>query len=364
MMEFHISRDARNRYQFAETLFSFTGNVVFANVAASREFAHRMNLVRDVKNHPELAVNAGALYVMGLIDEASHAVMASYRQRLDPNVMVDALSFFSEQVGSEALEKMLLTFVQRFPGSTVYRGEHTAEEWLAGSTAGISHRAAAIEEMMLLWMANRNTAFRPFEELFEDSTLAEKTAYRRVAEQFPTYFATRPLIPIAGAAPVNLFDLLRAPAVTAPGSLSEQLSVIRSKWVSLLGEGLQKCLPEIYCMKKTWRFGCVSILPMLNRKPPPGLPQPRPPRKQPAAVARWEHSSGRRLPATPMCQVSVTLPSNMRSSVPTWHGCRPPFWSPRVHTSGLRSFLENTAEPLIASIRFPMKISIYWRGED
>jgi hypothetical protein len=169
MMEFHISRDARNRYQFAETLFSFTGNVVFANVAASREFAHRMNLVRDVKNHPELAVNAGALYVMGLIDEASHAVMASYRQRLDPNVMVDALSFFSEQVGSEALEKMLLTFVQRFPGSTVYRGEHTAEEWLAGSTAGISHRAAAIEEMMLLWMANRNTAFRPFEELFEDS---------------------------------------------------------------------------------------------------------------------------------------------------------------------------------------------------
>ncbi len=48
MMEFHISRDARNRYQFAETLFSFTGNVVFANVAASRELAYRMNLVRDV----------------------------------------------------------------------------------------------------------------------------------------------------------------------------------------------------------------------------------------------------------------------------------------------------------------------------
>ena len=48
MMEFHISRDVRNRYQFAETLFSFTGNVVFANVAASREFAYRMNLVRDV----------------------------------------------------------------------------------------------------------------------------------------------------------------------------------------------------------------------------------------------------------------------------------------------------------------------------
>jgi glycosidase len=242
MMEFHISRGARNRYQFAETLFSFTGNVIFANVAASRQFAYRMNLVRDAQKHPERAVNAGALYVMGLIDEASHAVMASYRQRFDPNVMLDALSFFSEQVGPKELDKMLLTFVQQFPGSSVYRGDHTAREWLAGATDGIPHRAAAIEEMMLLWMANRNAAFRPFEELFEDSSLAEKTAYRRVAEQFPAYFATRPLIPVEGAAPVNLFDLLRAPAVSAPGSLSEQLTVIRSKWKSLLGESLERFL--------------------------------------------------------------------------------------------------------------------------
>src|SRR5208282_1026563 len=214
MMEFHISREVRNRYQFAETLFSFTGNVVFANVAASRQFAYRMNLVRDVQNNPERAVNAGALYAMGLIDEASHAVMARYRQQFDPNVMLDALSFFSGQVGPRELDKMLLTFVEHFPGIGVYRGEQTPQQWLAASTHGVPHRAAAIEEMMLLWMANRNAAFRPFEELFEDSALAEKTAYRKVAEQFPNYFATRPLVPIEGAAPVNLYDLLRAPAVS------------------------------------------------------------------------------------------------------------------------------------------------------
>ena len=63
-----------------------------------------------------------------------------------------------------------------------------------------------------------------------------------MAAQFPAYFATRPLVPIEGAAPVNLYDLLRAPAVSAPGSLSEQLTVIRSQWKSLLGEGLQHFL--------------------------------------------------------------------------------------------------------------------------
>ena len=57
MMEFHISRDARNRYQLADSLFSFSGNVIFANVAASRQFAYRMNLVRNVEKHPERAVN-------------------------------------------------------------------------------------------------------------------------------------------------------------------------------------------------------------------------------------------------------------------------------------------------------------------
>jgi glycosidase len=241
MMEFHISRAVRNRYQFADTLFSFTGNVVFANVAASRQFAFRMNQVRDAHNHPERAVNAGALYVMGLIDEASHALMARYREKFDPNVMLDALSFFSTQVGPDELDKMLLTFVEHFPGSTVFRGEQTAPQWLAGSTGGTPHRAAALEEMMLLWMANRNVAFRPFEELFEDRALAEKTAYRRVTAELPSYFATRPLIPIEGASPVNLFDLLRAPAVSAT-SLSEQLTVIRSKWKSLLGESLDRFL--------------------------------------------------------------------------------------------------------------------------
>ena len=119
MMEFHISRGARDRYQFAGNLFSFTGNVVFANVSASREFAHRMNQVRDVQKHPERAVHAGALYAMGLIDEASHVLLECYRQELDPSVMIDALTWFSDQIGSRELDWMLLSFVEQFPGSLI-----------------------------------------------------------------------------------------------------------------------------------------------------------------------------------------------------------------------------------------------------
>jgi glycosidase len=241
-MEFHISRKARERYQFAESLFSYTGNVVFANMAACREFAQRMNTVRDAEKHPELAVHAGKLYAMGIIDEASHILMARYREQYDPAVMTCALDFFSAQVGPEALEKMLLTFVEQFPGISVIRGMETPRQWLAGQSEGMPHRAAALEELMLLWTANRNEAFQPFEELFEDKTLAEKTVYRRVTRQLPEYFATRPLIPLPGSKPMNLLELLRAPAVDAPRSLADQLAIIRKLWKPLLGDSMEQYL--------------------------------------------------------------------------------------------------------------------------
>ncbi len=242
MMEFHISRQSRKRYQFAQSLFSYTGNVVFANVAACREFALLMNTVRDVEKHPELAVHAGKLYAMGLIDEASHVLMARYREQLDPAVMTAALEFFAAQVGAEALDKMLLTFVKEFPGTSVIRGIDTPRQWLASGTGVTSHRAVALEELLLLWTANRNEAFQPFEELFEEKPLAEKTVYRQVTQQLPDYFATRPLIPLPDAKPMNLLDLLRAPAVGAPRSLADQLALIRKLWKPLLGDSLEQYL--------------------------------------------------------------------------------------------------------------------------
>jgi hypothetical protein len=111
-----------------------------------------------------------------------------------------------------------------------------------GKADGTPHRAAALEELMLLWTANRNEAFLPFEELFEEKTLAEKTVYRQVTGQLNEYFATRPLIPLPGAKPMNLLELLRAPAVGAPRSLADQLALIRKLWKPLLGESLEQLL--------------------------------------------------------------------------------------------------------------------------
>ena len=52
-MEFHIARAVRERVQLDELLFSFTGNVLFANVAASRKLTQRLNALAPANSLPE-----------------------------------------------------------------------------------------------------------------------------------------------------------------------------------------------------------------------------------------------------------------------------------------------------------------------
>ena len=177
LMEFHISRAARDRYQTDQALFSFNGNVIFADVKASRELAHRMNQVRGTEQDPERVVNPGALFAMGLIDEASHLL-----DRALPQVGCPACDSRGTPVvllarGRGPLRSIAAAVRYRVSGSRVYRGEETAKDWLAGSTDGVSHREAAFEEMMMLWLANANPAFQPFLELFDDTPLEEQTPY-------------------------------------------------------------------------------------------------------------------------------------------------------------------------------------------
>ena len=119
-----------------------------------------------------------------------------------------------------------LAFVERFPGTDVYSGSLTPQQWLAGSTAGLPHREAALEELMLLWFENRNPTFTPFRELFDDTDLAEKTVYTDVTAALPTFFATMPEL---GQGRGGIFNLLLE-VLTAGGALSDQLALLRGRW--------------------------------------------------------------------------------------------------------------------------------------
>jgi len=246
-MEFHISRAIREKLEIDGLLFGYTGNVVFADVTASRKLASRLNDTRGPDPDPEKIAHGGALFGMGLIDELNHALVARYREEIDPSVLSDALGWFAAKIGAENVDRLLLRFVEQFPTVAVFQGKLKAEEWLGATTDGLPNREAALEELMLLWLTNRNPAFASFRELFDDRDLQSKSEYPSVTAAFPDYLNTRP--PISSAAG-SLYDVLSAPMLASPDSLTGQLDFIREHWPKYLGKDLPRILLAIDVLRE------------------------------------------------------------------------------------------------------------------
>jgi glycosidase len=246
-MEFHISRNARDRYQFDESLFSLSGNVILPNFHAARVLALKINQKRDLISFPEQAMRAGQVNALGLVDEILHYVVGLYREQRNPRVMQQALDWLYEKLGRAAVDAALRQFADEFPPLAVYRREVTLDAYLEGETEGVPHRQIVLEEMLLLWVANVNPATAPFLELFDDTRLEKETAYLPIVSSLHDFFETQPKFGPDGD---NLVDMLRKPAVAFPYSLPGQLEYMRVHWGLLLRKYLYRLLASLDLIKE------------------------------------------------------------------------------------------------------------------
>jgi len=264
MFEFHVSREARDLYQFDESLFATDGAVVISDFQAAQRFAQRMNVVREADKHPERAVHASEIYAMGLLDEIMHLIVAHYRQQVAPGLFARALAQLRDQLGEDILETTLRAFLERFPPLAVYRGEMTAEDWLDGSSDGLSHREMALEEMVMLWIANQNPALENYRELFDDEPLARTTAYGPAIMGLRGFFGEQPGFADTGK---SIIDVLLEPILASPDSLAGQLRYIREKWAPWLGDMVMKLLTGLDFIEEETR-------PRFGGGPPGPTPPP------------------------------------------------------------------------------------------
>ena len=249
--EFHISRKARDQYEFDDALFSLSGNVVFSNFLATRIFAKKMNDKRDLTRNPEKSMLPGQLNAMGLIDEILHFVAGLYREEAGADLFGRALDFVASRIGKVETDEVLLRFSHHFPNVEVYRGQADAAAFLSGSTDGLSHREVIFEEVMLLWLSNANTAFTPFLELFDDRELRSETAYGSFMDAVKAFFDT---VPSFGPERQNLIDMMRAPALAVPHSLYGQLQYMKDRWGLILGKFLMRLLSSLDFIKEEERL--------------------------------------------------------------------------------------------------------------
>ena len=261
VMEFHVSRKARDALGLEDSLFRSTGNIIMPDFAAARTLARRINERMDAALLPERAVRAGRLNAMALIDEILHDVARLYREGPAPAALAEGLAAVEAAVGSDELSHLLLAFVREYPPLSVYRSEVTELEWLEASPNGVPNRLLAIEELLLLRLANENPAFAPFRFLFDDGgrekgeapaegSLAAKPTYATAISALEEAFAS---LPHFGPDNEDLVTMLRAPMRAEPYSLPGQLDYIRRRWGLMLGERLLRLLGALDLIREEER---------------------------------------------------------------------------------------------------------------
>ncbi len=247
-MEFHISGKARKHYDFSDKLFTYNGNVIFADLRAVREFTAKVNTVRAKEGKQPMSI--GEINALGLMDEIMHAFLAEYRKQYAPRLNADAYDWLDERLGSEKLDEVLKAFCEEFPPLAVLQNRQTVAEYLnTTSPDGLKNRYDTIEELLMLWITNRNpAAMKLAGELFDESVLVEKCDYNKAIMNLDSFARTQPKID-----GFSFIDYLRQPALKHPDSLYDQLDYIRRHWSAILGDFLRRLLMSLGIMQEEYK---------------------------------------------------------------------------------------------------------------
>lgn len=248
-MEFHISSQARKKYKFKASLFRYDGNVIFADFHAVRRFADQLNAVRRESGDRE-QVYPGLINAMGLIDEIMHHVIHEFKKAHQPDLNQRAYEKLKAAPALSALDDSLMAFCDAFPPGPVYQEIQTVPAYFAeNNPLGEPNRYEVVEELLVLWITNRNpAAMKAFDDLFDEKTLREKTAYSEIVRVLTAYIETLPKIE-----GMSLVEFLLLPAKLHPDSLFDQLDFIRRNWSAYLGDFLRRLLMSMDWMREEAR---------------------------------------------------------------------------------------------------------------
>ncbi len=232
---FHISGEARKKYQFEETLFSIEGRTIFANYQAVLRFTGLFNKEKPAENQ----VKAGYLNAMGLLDEILHFLIESYRKQVNPKALHELEDVLIKNLGSGAYNTLIKNFVRLFPNPEVFRKKQTIENYLKGKSGDLPNRLIVLEEIIMLWLDNANPAYDVIDELIGDQKLQKQSKYNLLPDLFDEYFKTQPVF---GPDKLPLWEMLQQPAKKFPNSISAQLEYIRRHWAELIQDLITRLL--------------------------------------------------------------------------------------------------------------------------
>jgi glycosidase len=229
--ELRIFYVIRKEYELSETIFGTDGRLVFADFLTVRSLAHKLNTSRSPEEH----VYPGELYAAGLLHEIYHFVLRKYEDIVLQDIFISAEKLLEKQMGKAAFMALLTEFTNVFPPSDVFKGKVSASQHLSSGTGGKPNTSIAIEELLMLMLANENPANKKIKTLIDNRYLSSPENYTVFTEELTSFFKQ---LPPFGPETSDVINMLRAPFVHAPDDYDQQLDYVAKHWKHILPDEL------------------------------------------------------------------------------------------------------------------------------
>lgn len=245
-MEFHINKNIREKLNFEKLFFHSYGNIILDSRRNIFNFVSAFNkIVRSGKlSEPQPLIRAGEVAGMCIIDEISHCIFELYIKGVNSSFFKEGFVYMDEDLQNNkdadiSLFGLLTAFCKEFPPQEVFNKNKTEEEWLneIDETSGMENKYLAMEELILLALANQNPAFGPLKVLFNDKNLSKTASYGIFKDNIRNWSKMNPVF---GPGKTDIISMLKAPVDYSPYSLKGQLEYIKRNWKSLVKEILIK----------------------------------------------------------------------------------------------------------------------------
>ncbi|MFI5237560.1 MAG: alpha-amylase family glycosyl hydrolase, partial [Ignavibacteriales bacterium] len=233
--DFHVSREAREKYKIEKSLFSITGKLILSDYQQARILSEKINSKRKEEGNDFQSVTAGQINALGLLHEIFHLLIRKYEKDDNPGVFGKAINHLKSEISENSFEKTLLAFIEEFPPLPVFNNTITPEQYLRASTSGKANSEIILEEIILLHIANSNPAASNLRELFSDDYLTIRTNYKKLIEKTEKFFDNEKP---AGSSGLHLFKLLKKPITANPYDLEMQLKFVKDEWSAYLDDDI------------------------------------------------------------------------------------------------------------------------------
>ena len=213
--ELPLTRAAFENFGLDPSWLSENGALRLGDLQNVRRLAQRLNQSRAIADHPQRGLRAGRMHALGLLHEVDAEILHHYRSTQNPGLLRRALAHLQKTLGEKEVETTLARYAELYPPSLA-AWQEAAPQPAAGGASGAED---LLERLLLLWLANRNSAAASVRQLFDDHPLAENTPYRRLMQRLETFLRAQP--PCHDG--VDLWSRLREAQDRHPESLREQL---------------------------------------------------------------------------------------------------------------------------------------------